>query len=116
MKAVSAQRAWWWYVVYLLCLCVFALSFHLKVSAYDVPVPHANPSAAAKLWANGAKAELLPATTAITFWVAALLLLIQLADGRQATTASLETVSPAADRSPGYQPRRFARPPPSYLA
>jgi uncharacterized membrane protein YhaH (DUF805 family) len=114
MQRNRTSRQWWWYVVYLLCVCVFLLRLNAKMSAYDAPA-HANSSASSKLWANGAKMEIRSAVAfSPLLWLAALILfalhlLFATASRRlEVGYASYPSITPQ------FTPFRFLRPPPAF--
>ena len=113
MHGTHTGRQWWWYVVYLLCVCVFLLSLNAKMAAYDAPA-HSNPSASSKLWANGAKMEIRSAVAfSPLMWLAALILfalhLLFETKSRRLEVCYTSCLS----ITPQFTPFRFLRPPPA---
>ncbi len=110
------HQRWCWYVVYLLCFCVFLLSLNAKVSLYGSgSAARLNPSAASKLWANGAKMEIRSAAAfAPQVWLL-LLLLFALSLGPLPRSMRVPIAPPKSKLLAQFRPYRFLRPPPAFL-
>ena len=114
MHGTHTSRQWWWYVVYLLCVCVFLLSLNAKMAAYDAPA-HGNPlSASSKLWANGAKMEIRSAVAfSPLMWLAALILFALRFSFETASQRLEVCYTSCRSITPQFTPFRFLRPPPA---
>ena len=69
------QMACWRFLLLACCVLVFLFALHAKVSVYQQN--HVDTSTSSKLWVSGERHEPLPASTSVTlFWFAAVLVFL----------------------------------------